>query len=155
MPKIKLSHCVKTSSIALTLCPVEEIVTVHWSPERASRKSHCILWSRTKWNMFATDRLVPHVSCWGMKVPLPGADRGRAALFNSHTDVLQNSKDVVRSGLFGGAEQDFSFRFPGILSFNNFTICFDDMRWLELFRPGVQNKPLPPPQENTSVQQTG
>lgn len=43
------------------------------------------------------DRLLLHVSCRGMKVPEPGADRGRAALFYGHTDVLQSSKDVVRS----------------------------------------------------------
>lgn len=47
----------------------------------------------------------------------------------------------------------FSFRFPGILSFRNFTFGFYDTQWLESFSSGVQNKPLPPPQENISAQQ--
>lgn len=57
--------------------------------------------------------------------------------------------------LFGGAKPDFSFRFPGILSFENFTIGFYDMQRLELFRSGVQNKPLHLPQEIISVQPMG
>lgn len=54
--------------------------------------------------------------------------------------------------LFGGAKPDFSFRFPGILSSENFTIRFYDMQWLNLFSSRVQNKPLHPPQETISVQ---
>lgn len=79
--------------------------------ESSIRRSRRITQSRTKWNTFAANRLLPHVSCRDIKVLSPGADRGKAVLFVSHTDVLQSSKDVVRSGLFGGLKPIFFFSF--------------------------------------------